>query len=367
MKTLRVIGAMLALIGLLALAPTTALAEGGHTVFGDQYVLKTGQTLPDDLTVFGGKATLEADSIVEGNVVLLGGEAVIAGRVNGDLAAMGGSVRIEGTAIIEGDVTIFGQAEISSEAQIKGELVKGSDVGGRLRELPEGIQDRATPALPEVETAPAAPEQPQQPPRMVKRAARVGGSLAGLVVVLFVAVMIANFAPDNLERVTHQMTTTPALSVGIGLLTLVVTAILTPILIAICIGLPVAIVLGLALVLAALLGWVAAGRLAGQKLAPIFKIKLATPLRETLVGTLGLSLVAMLPGLGALLGFVVVCWGVGAAVLTRFGAMPGSTPFGGPVPAHRAPTTQPPAAPEPPAPRSKDTKPLDPSLARNDE
>ncbi len=134
------------------------------------------------------------------------------------------------------------------------------------------------------------------------------------------------------------------------------------------------VVLGLALVLASLLGWVAAGRLAGQKLAPMFKIKLTSPVRETVIGTLALSIVALLPGLGALLGFVVVCWGVGAAVLTRFGAMPGSTPFGGPFHAHpTAPSTPPPAppapppAPEPPAPRSKDTKPLDQSFLENNE
>lgn len=367
MKTLRMMGLLLALFVALGLWPMVALADGGHAVFGETYTLKAGETLPEDLAVLGGNATLEADSVVEGNVIFLGGEGVLAGRVNGDVASMGGALRIESTAVIEGDVTAFGAIEIHPDAQIEGELVKVMDASGRLRPAAPGIENQATPARPEI---PAAPTAPRAPNAAVRSAARLGGSLAGLIVVLFAAALIVNFAPDHLARVTAMMTSAPALSAGIGLLTLVVTVILIPILVVICIGLPVAIVLGLAFALAALLGWVAAGRLAGQKLAPLFKIKLASPQNEALLGTLALSIVAMLPGLGALLGTVVVCWGVGAAVMTRFGVMSGAAPFGGPFPAQPTPPAppQPPMPPAPPAaPRPKETKPLDASLLVDEE
>jgi hypothetical protein len=153
----------------------------------------------------------------------------------------------------------------------------------------------------------------------------------GLLVVLF--------WPKQTEVVGRAVFAAPLPSAGVGLLTGVVAVVLIILLaITICLS-PVAFLLGVAMLVAGLFGWVAIGLLVGRRLLEAFNVKGITSLMAVAAGTLLISVLRAVPCLGAIMGFVVGCAGLGAVVLTRFGRQ-----------AYPLPTHVPPAPPVPPVP-----------------
>ena len=95
--------------------------------------------------------------------------------------------------------------------------------------------------------------------------------------------------------------------------------ILLPILIIVCLGIPFAIVLAIAFALCGVLGWVAAGKMVGRRIVHTLRSSRISVLGETLLGTLVITLLSMVPCVGFFLALGILCWGVGGAVLTRLG------------------------------------------------
>jgi len=120
---------------------------------------------------------------------------------------------------------------------------------------------------------------------------------------------------------TDVMSGSALLSLGVGLLTILLSMVLLPLLVLICIGIPVAIVLALALMIAGLVGWVAAGKVIGQKVLQVLHAGGQTPLVEVLVGVFLISVLAQVECAGPILSIALLGWGLGAVVLTRFGTV----------------------------------------------
>ncbi len=89
---------MIALFALMSflLMPTQAVQAqgpegGGKVVFGEDFTLKSGDTLGGDLVVFGGNVTIEEDAIVNGSVVVFGGNVEFAkdSKINGNTVMIG--------------------------------------------------------------------------------------------------------------------------------------------------------------------------------------------------------------------------------------------------------------------------------------
>ena len=80
------------------------------------------------------------------------------------------------------------------------------------------------------------------------------------------------------------------------------------------------VALALAVAVCALLGWVAAGKALGGRLLALVTFSPASGVLEALVGVALLTLAAYVPCIGWLLALLALCWGLGATVLTRFGA-----------------------------------------------
>ena len=101
------------LFALVALAvPASASAAEIHQ--GNSFVVVPGETIDDDLYVFGGTATVEGT--VNGDVVLFGGTSTISGLVTGDVLVLGGSTTINGDIrgslrAAGGTVNIAGQVD----------------------------------------------------------------------------------------------------------------------------------------------------------------------------------------------------------------------------------------------------------------
>ena len=73
--------------------------------------------------------------------------------------------------------------------------------------------------------------------------------------------------------------------------------------------------------LCAMVGWISAGRLVGERVVRVLNISTQSPVVEMLAGTILITLLGMIRCVGPLFTAVVLSWGIGAVVLTRFGAM----------------------------------------------
>ncbi|MCD4754109.1 MAG: hypothetical protein K8R40_13650, partial [Anaerolineaceae bacterium] len=146
---------------------------------------------------------------------------------------------------------------------------------------------------------------------------------AAKVLGMAVLTVIASlFLLKPMERSSETLYQHPALSFGIGLLTLIAFPILMVILLFTIILIPISILglIGLALVI--LFGWFTLSLLLGRRLAEVFKTKWTDPLNAG-VGSLALSIVvaiaSIIPCIGWLLPALLVSAGLGAAVMSRFG------------------------------------------------
>jgi predicted flap endonuclease-1-like 5' DNA nuclease len=310
------------LAGLLALLLAAILAPAAYAggladdkiVVGENYVLAAGERLDGNLAVIGGDVTLERDSVITGDVAVLGGTLTASGAVRGSVAVFGGAVTLNDSAVIEGDLAAFG----GSVERAAGATVMGDVFGPRL------------PALPARPTSPATPVAPAQPARrgplgdlFVWQAATAGWVL-GLILVGIVALLVA---PRAMARIASAVAAGPAYSFGVGLLTWAVALLGGALLLIACgLGLLIWLIAGFAL----LLGWLAVGLWAGQRLLRALKVADASALAEMALGVFLITVLARLPFCVGFLCLVVIgATGLGAVVLTRFGTQSYSHSAGG--------------------------------------
>ena len=311
---------------LLALIGPAALAQDGtgdRLVFGENYVLAAGQQLNGNLAVFMGNATLESGSLVQGDVAVFGGSLTVAGAVRGRVAVFGGAVSLADTAVVQGDLAVLGGSlERAPGARVSGEVWSGlrSGEGRQLWPQPE------LPGIPE----PVRPEAPRvtadTPGGVLGFLGRIlrweAETLAFCLFLAFLGVLAVAFAPKAMARIASTAATEPAVSFGVGLLSLVV-ALFGGLLLLLACGL--GLLVWLIVSLAWLVGWLAVGLWIGQRLLRAFKARQPSALVEVAVGVILITVLARLPWcIGFLAGLIVGCIGLGAVVLTRFGTQASS-------------------------------------------
>lgn len=308
----RVLFALVLLI-VLVMAPETAHAGGlsdDQVIFGGSFVLREGETLDGSLVVFGGTVTLEQGSVVQGDVVLMGGTAEANGTVQGNLVVFGGTLDLGEQAVVMGDVaTVGGVLNRAPGAVIHGQVVEGESVPFSFS-IPSRFDFRGWNM-----SYPGAPVFTLMSGVWFFLQMLIWAALAVVVVVM---------APDPVERVARAAMSEPVITVGAGLLTLVLTPIAIVVMAVTLILLPASLALGLALGLAWLFGWIALGWEFGRRLAAMLKVDLAPALAAG-VGSLILYLVfagfaRLVPCLGSLPRLAVGMWGLGAVVMTVFGS-----------------------------------------------
>jgi hypothetical protein len=311
---------------------------------GGNCTLQEGDTLQDGLVVMGGNADLLAGSTVEGDVILLGGNLTANGLIEGDIAVIGGLAHLGNTAVVEGDViAIGGQVQREGGARIEGEVSTDLDsvfpfvIPGRIQ-IPglEGI----TPFV--------SPGEVYVP----KFDMQVNPLASGLWVLLrsfmwaVLAVLVVLFIPNQTQRAAQTAASQPLASGGLGCATFVVLPLVIIFLaITIC-GIPLSL-LGLMFgIVAVAFGVIAVGLEVGKRLGQLLSQDWALPVSAG-VGTFLLTLVvngigAVIPCVGWLVPVLVGAVGLGAVLLTRFGARA--------YPPQAAPYTTLAEAPLPPAP-----------------
>lgn len=314
---------LLVLLTLLALPTQPALALGptldGRVILGNNFTLKSGETLTGDLVIIGGQAVVEQGAVVQGDTVIIGGNLQLDGQVDGDAVIVGGLVSLGSSASLGGDaVTIGGTVWRAEGARIGGNII--SNFPPPSLSFPSGGATEAQPLPPQ--------------PRFHLDFGPLGSIAWSFFLALglgCIAMLLTVFLHPQLDRVAQALVSQPVVSGSIGFLALIATSVAFLILVVTLILSPLAFTLAFLLVLAGLFGIVALGTEVGQRLAKALR-RTWEPVLSAGFGTfvliLAIQTVNLVPCLGFLAGAVLALIGLGAAVTTVFGTRfpPTATP-----------------------------------------
>ena len=327
---------LLLVVGLMLVVAPPVLAQGGQggrVVFGRNVTVGADEVVRGDLVVFGGDVALEPGGRVEGDVLAVGGSVRVDGEVDGDAYALGGGVFLGSTARVTGDVFTSGRVAREPGATVLGQVVEGGRENARVRT--------------EINIRP-----PIGIGTVVNQIVRAVLTFLGALGIAALGIVVVLLAPDPTRMVAEALVGSPALSLGVGLLTLLAAVLVLPFLVIICIGIPVAVVAVLALIVAGVFGWVAAGLALGERLLAALRQPHSLVVGVA-IGLLVLAVLVSIPCLGAVVALFVGAWGLGAVVLSRFGTTPYPQWPQGPSVAPPAPPAPPEGPAEPPAPEGQ--------------
>jgi hypothetical protein len=300
----------------------------GRVVFGQSFTLNSGETLDGDLVVFGGEATIEENATVKGNVVIIGGSLVMDGSATGDAAVIGGLMTMGDKSSVAGNVTtIGGSLQRAAGAQVGGQIVTN---------VPSpNVPTPKTPNVPAPQTNIAMGFNP---------ILRAFGVLGTAIVFAMLAMLLAIFLHEQIDRVAQAIVAEPIIAGGIGLLAsfaapiglFILAVIIVVVLVATLLLIPVAVLAILAaalifiawailLVLAWLFGIIGLGMEVGERFtkaihqswAPVLSAGFGTFLLMFVVSAFGL-----IPCIGWIPEFLIGMIGIGAVVMTAFGSRP---------------------------------------------
>jgi hypothetical protein len=333
------------LILILLLIPTGVALAGPS-----DRIIEAGESLDEDITIFGEELEVQEGAIVNGDVVIFGGNATLAGTVNGDVTVWGGNIELSGP--INGDLVMFGgNVDMAGAADVSGECTL---LGGSIHDE-EGLLHCASfgdgsdlhippiPAFPGLPPKPEfEPESPAEPPHIViEKGGGIGEAIGRSLALGLLALVVAALFPGQLGQVSEVISQRPVVSGTVGLLTAVAApslmallALVSALLIIACIGFlgfPIILLMGVALGAAAVLGWISVGNLLGRRLADGLKLNNRNLTTTAALGTIVLTLVAgVMSQLSFWLGgwlwsavaLLLACVGLGAVALTKFGTRP---------------------------------------------
>jgi uncharacterized RDD family membrane protein YckC len=273
----------------------------------------------DAMVVVGKNAELKAGETAEA-VVVVGGSVTIRGHVSEAVVAIGGDVILEeGAEVGEEAVAIMGSLRVAKGATIHGDAVavggtidasEGAKVEGQKEEIalgpigkPEWLRKWFSQCV--LKLRPLAPQVPWV------------WAVAGCMFLLYALIALA--FPRPVQACVDEMTSRPATTFLMGLLTKLLLPLVLLILIVTGIGIFVVPFVLAALILGALVGKVALLELLGSKVIGRFGAQGNQPLLALLVGAVIICVLYMIPVLGLLVLGVTAVWGLGAAVTAAFG------------------------------------------------
>ncbi|GAC1657647.1 MAG: hypothetical protein NVS9B12_09810 [Vulcanimicrobiaceae bacterium] len=247
-------------------------------------------------TYWGGDVLVERDQVIDGDVTVFFGDAIVEGRVNGDVNDVGGTIDTRPGSVITGSIHNLGGDYVSAVAPWAGNGWSSS---------------------------------------MMAQNARMLTRLAYSVIVLLIFLIFPVRVRVALDRLEHH----PGLSTAVGMLALVAVVPVMILLALSIIGIPL-IPVEIAVVLAGvLIGQAALGLLVGRRLFELVSPRATpSPLAALVLGLVMISLAEIIPGAGVFVTMLVVLVGLGAAALAMLRDA-GLTP---PPAPRRAPISGPP-------------------------
>lgn len=274
----------------------TRKLAGGLTITGETVTITNAASTKGNLWIAAQRAAVEGD--IGGDLSLRTPDAIINGRIKGDVSFYGMRLSFGPDARIDGNVTYYA----ASPAVIdEGAVIKGK------------VDSYAFSDTPQVWTPP--------PSKEVERSWSAPGyeiSLGGAVFFGLLAAGVTLLSRNSAPRLRAEMGAHPVLSFLIGLAWLIATPIVALMAAITIIGLPLTLLIILLWPLAVLAGIVASILALSDILFRLMALSegwlrrvLVVAVASVLV-TLGLSM----PALGALVWLVVVSLGIGATALS---------------------------------------------------
>ena len=309
-------------------------------MFGQNVELKAGDTA-DVIVILGGSAKIHGK--VRQDVVTIGGSSEVDGEVGQNVVAIAGSVHLKpGAKIGQNTVAVMGAVTADPRVKIGGDAVS---VGGKL-DLADGSKvqgQKVNVGLPfpflnggdwlgkwlrycVLEFRPLAPQ--------------VGfvWIIAGVFFLFYL--FIAAVFPRPVQACVGVLNQRPATTVLMGILTKILVPVVFLILVVTVVGLIVVPFLVAALFLGAVVGKIAILEWLGLHVGRPLGSGFQKPLVAFLIGSILLTLLYMVPILGALTYTIFGVWGLGCAAMAAFSSMRREMP--------EKPTAPPPAAGAPP-------------------
>jgi len=267
------------------------------------------------MVVIGRDAEVKADEAVEA-LVVIGGSGIVHGRVREAAVAIGGDLEIDGQVGQEA-VAILGNITAHKGARVRGDAVA---VGGRVkvaegaRVHPQGVE------LPDLTWLRRWFTQCVLLMRPLSLKVTWVWPVAGIFLALYL--IIAALFPRPVRACVDELTTRPATTFCMGLLTILLFPLAILILGVTGVGLLVVPFVLAAVFFGALIGRVAVLEWVGWRLghqfgAPNFN----NPISGLLLGALLIAVLYLVPFLGLLIFAIVSLWSLGVAVTAAFGGL----------------------------------------------
>jgi hypothetical protein len=232
------------------------------------------------------------------SVVSIGGSVSIAGEVIEDVVSIGGNVWLKPSARVHGDVSAIGGI-VRKEP--------GAKVAGEITEV----------TMPQPLTNVSALSTQYAP--SVVYIASVFAALLSFLGILAIGVAAGLLFPRRVGWVSVAVERHPFKAFWWGLLWIILIVPICALLLVSIIGIPLIIVEILAYGVALVLGYVAASQVIGKKLLSSFKRYNQPMVTEIIWGIVILSLINLVPVLGAVVAAIVSVMAIGACWMTRFG------------------------------------------------
>jgi hypothetical protein len=286
-----------------AVWPTDCI-PGNLVGFAHTLIVPARQWLCGDVDAFGGGARVLGR--IDGSVTTFGGPITVAGEVDGNVTAFGGDIDLAPTARIMGDVRTWGGTlHRAATALVFGNVERGDRLAGVYGSRWVGLSGPWSFPWPWV----------------------VGWAL--------LAAVVTTLFPDRTVRVQMVARHAAVRSLVVGVLTAILGLGLVAFLFVTCFGIPISLLVLAVLVAGLVLGNVAVGLWLGERIVRTTAARQQSPLLPALVGVAILASAESIPALGGAIAFIVSSLGLGAALLSRFGARRPSLP----VPAATPPRT----------------------------
>lgn len=306
--------------------------NGSLIVIGGNATIEKGATISGDIVMIGGNLTSEGD--VSGNVVIIGGNAEVSSETSGDVVAIGGQILLTKTAVVKGNVvTLGGQVTQEDGAQVVGDIINNVSPFDEVPDVPD---------VPGVPNVPNIPDAPNGSNIYINPFWEIFSVFGRALAIAAIAMLLTLFLQPQMERVSDAISNQPLLAGSFGLLTVVLAPLAIIIMTVTIILIPVAAIVAFILPLAWLFGMISLGQEVGERFtkainqiwAPVFSTGFGTFLLVLVVGFIG-----RIPCFGWLFSFLVTLVALGGVVMALFGVRSATAKSVLPVAAAEIPPT----------------------------
>jgi cytoskeletal protein CcmA (bactofilin family) len=275
----------------------------GQSSFGGDITIAASQHICGDVNTAGG--TVIINGTVDGNVNTAGGNVIVHNLVNGNISSLGGNVTVTSTGHVTGNIDAFGGSiQLFDHARVDGDVrsfgsvsrATGAEVGGSI-------------------------EYPQQHGlNFAEHSNSFGFPLLAILIWALLGSGVVMLMPERVALIRSTIAIQATRSLAVGALSVVLVALSAVILAITVIGIPAALVMVLGMIVAWVLGKIALGLFIGEWLMYMLAPRQRSKVMEVIAGLAILELLENIPFVGSIIWIVAGLVGLGAVLLSRFGA-----------------------------------------------